>query len=978
MESDHKYIRRPSPADDAILPEGYDEWPHMFTYIPRIAKDLWVQTCTQSLDALLYAHHHDLPGRDSFILKFLSLPRLLLRRVASQAHADKKLAKVLSQYVQHGRLPLPSSAPAPSGLRSDNARRINAAHRKVKGGFVRKAVDALLQPGALEITVETLDQLQALHPDASEAISAADIQHAAAQAKRWLNSKDVGKRPDRFYDNGSAPGPSGWTGAMLRPLLDSEICRKGLALIFSLIMNGDIRTPAARDALRAARLIPVPKGAAAAGVRPIAVGELFARVGSVFALSEVDLAEVFDDDIQLGLGVRSGVERAVLTVQALLDARTTTPDTVVISTDIRNAFNTVHRSRIMKALRDNPATRHLCPLFEWSHNGPSKLLVYKDRKLLSTIMSADGVQQGHPLGSLCFDLAIHSDYQAVQEAFRARGVRLIAIHDDLTIVGPAAAAFDAFDMFAKLLTDRGDLQLRPDKCRVLIPAKAAPHATNIEHLAATRRVSVVYGAMSLHGGCIGTDETKMRQAIKDTVSRFDAVLEAVADPLMPSQTAWCIIRQCVVSSVGFYIRITQPHIAHDAIKEFDLKVIKAISASHSLPPGLDSDNDRKLLLAALGIAESSAISPIAYLCCLLTCLPHLPELAKDGSTYAALAAAHTSVASPSSSLDVSSRIPLSLDATVRQFSKTDANNVSQLQRFVTSKLKASARLDIDTNHRKDEMAKHMRAILNSTDSKHANLIFRILPTDNSLSLKSNDWDQLLRARLAYPPNDNLPPRCPHCHSELLTEFAKTHHHQSCQRMMPLRTKRHNAVLNVVLALARRAGHGTSITNQNWKHTPMPKELLALKPDASILPGIARRANILLDVGVTHPCAEAHLHRAAKAPLSAAQAMLNEKHKTYRALTAKIDYVFVGAIMETYGAMAEEFRKLVESLVQDVMRNEGLSLTQAKQLQIHTFASLSVALHRGNAMLARSMFCVSSVDDDSVEDSSLPRLVVGAQ
>ena len=66
----------------------------------------------------------------------------------------------------------------------------------------------------------------------------------------------------------------------------------------------------------------------------------------------------------------------------------------------------------------------------------------------------------------------------------------------------------------------------------------------------------------------------MRQAIQQTVSRFDTVLDAVSDPLMPSQTAWCIIRQCVVSSVGFYIRITQPHIAHDAIKEFDLKVTK--------------------------------------------------------------------------------------------------------------------------------------------------------------------------------------------------------------------------------------------------------------------------------------------------------------------------------------------------------------------------------------------------------------------
>ena len=56
-----------------------------------------------------------------------------------------------------------------------------------------------------------------------------------------------------------------------------------------------------------------------------------------------------------------------------------------------------------------------------------------------------------------------------------------------------------------------------------------------------------------------------------------------------------------------------------------------------------------------------------------------------------------------------------------------------------------------------------------------------------------------------------------------------------------------------------------------------------------------------------------------------------------------------------------------------MRNEGLSLTQAKQLQIHTFALL-----RGNAMLARSMFSVSSVVDDLVEGSPLPRLVIGAK
>jgi hypothetical protein len=222
---------------------------------------------------------------------------------------------------------------------------------------------------------------------------------------------------------------------MLRPLLNNDTCRRGLATIFSLIMNGEIRTPIVRDALRAARLIPVPKSSP--GVRPIAIGALFTRVSSVFALPNGStLAEIFSDGIQFGQGVKSGVERAVLTVQALLDKHIEDHQIIAISTDVRNAFSTVHRHRIMSALADHPETRHLCSLFEWSHGGPSLLLVYgKDRALAEVILSQEGVQQGHPLGTLCYDMAVHQDYAAVQDQYRSQAVRLVAIHDDLTIVG---------------------------------------------------------------------------------------------------------------------------------------------------------------------------------------------------------------------------------------------------------------------------------------------------------------------------------------------------------------------------------------------------------------------------------------------------------------------------------------------------------------------------------------------------------------
>ena len=133
-------------------------------------------------------------------------------------------------------------------------------------------------------------------------------------------------------------------------------------------------------------------------------------------------------------------------------------------------------------------------------------------------------------------------------------------------------------------------------------------------------------------------------------------------------------------------------------------------------------------------------------------------------------------------------------------------------------------------------------------------------------------------------------------------------------------------------------------------------------DAAIIPGRARRRPVLLDVGITHPCAPTLLDSAAAAPLSAAEAMLRVKHTKYQDLATVISYDFVGLIMETYGAMVPEFQALVESLVQEAMRHNDLSLAQAKQLQIHTFAAIAVALHRGNAAQARSMFQPSSDEE----------------
>ena len=157
---------------------------------------------------------------------------------------------------------------------------------------------------------------------------------------------------------------------------------------------------------------------------------------------------------------------------------------------------------------------------------------------------------------------------------------------------------------------------------------------------------------------------------------------------------------------------------------------------------------------------------------------------------------------------------------------------------------------------------------------------------------------------------------------------------------------------------------------------MPAELRLLKPDAAILPGTARRRPQLLDVGITHPCAQTLVASAAAKPLFSAESMLSDKHAKYRDLATVISYEFVGLIMESYGAMVPEFRSLVESLVQAATRHSQLSLAQAKQLQIYSFASIAVALHKGNGLLARRMFQVSSIEDASFRPRALPLIVAG--
>ena len=100
---------------------------------------------------------------------------------------------------------------------------------------------------------------------------------------------------------------------------------------------------------------------------------------------------------QLGVGTPAGCEAALRAVRAYM-VGCTTPK-VILKIDLKNAFNSLRRDKILTAVRE-----HIPEAFNFFHQAYSadSLLFYGQ----TTITSATGLQQGDPAGPALFSLTI--------------------------------------------------------------------------------------------------------------------------------------------------------------------------------------------------------------------------------------------------------------------------------------------------------------------------------------------------------------------------------------------------------------------------------------------------------------------------------------------------------------------------------------------------------------------------------------------
>jgi hypothetical protein len=212
------------------------------------------------------------------------------------------------------------------------------------------------------------------------------------------------------FPAGSTAGPTG-----LRPLHLAETLRDGAAGTSSELLiqidrlvtkcgSGDLDPVSARY-LWPPPLLPLRKKDG--GIRPVAVGETFRRVTEK-ALIKMPATQAVMASLaptQTAFGGKNACELVAMTFQHLILQAAGDSQWVLLQVDIKNAFNTVQRSAIHKALlRRAP---HLLP---WASVCLQPTPLYVDD---SIIESTEGGQQGAPLVPLLFALAIHDVVRSV-------------------------------------------------------------------------------------------------------------------------------------------------------------------------------------------------------------------------------------------------------------------------------------------------------------------------------------------------------------------------------------------------------------------------------------------------------------------------------------------------------------------------------------------------------------------------------------
>jgi hypothetical protein len=270
---------------------------------------------------------------------------LLATRLLNNANGSRQIHRKVQANIKHykqGVLDDPKTMPA-ARQRAVEQQVAKQIHKQLMRGNISRATRALDAAEVAQATPEVLAKLPELHPDA-EPPAVDNHDTVPVQITRQQLRQVINRLPKR-----SAPGPSGWTFEHIQAVAQST--PEGMDAVLSFVntvLRGDAPECAEFRASRLIALFKKPHGSALEhGVRPIAIGEVWARLVSMCAMAACPDTVPALAPLQVGVGVKGGAHVLGHAVRAGTLAH---PDDVTLQLEFKNAFNSLSRKAMLKAV----------------------------------------------------------------------------------------------------------------------------------------------------------------------------------------------------------------------------------------------------------------------------------------------------------------------------------------------------------------------------------------------------------------------------------------------------------------------------------------------------------------------------------------------------------------------------------------------------------------------------------------------------
>ena len=276
----------------------------------------------------------------------------------------------------------------------------NRVTTKMNAGDIRGAVRVVtsketILPPSEEITAK----LREKHPPSNPNSIFPQVQNAM---ENIIVNKDDIQKAIRSFGKGVSGGPDGLLPQHLMDMTGEALGQPAEALLNALVnfynlivYPGEIPTQIL-PTFYGANLLALDKPGG--GIRPIAVGLTLRRLSGKATMPKLyDFCEKEFRPFQVGVGCPKGAEAAVHSVRSYLENENT-KDKSLLKIDFKNAFNCVRRDVILGLVKEK-VPKIFNYVNQVAHNSH---LFFGDH----IIDSEEGVQQGDPMGSFLFSLAI--------------------------------------------------------------------------------------------------------------------------------------------------------------------------------------------------------------------------------------------------------------------------------------------------------------------------------------------------------------------------------------------------------------------------------------------------------------------------------------------------------------------------------------------------------------------------------------------